>query len=120
MKKVRIITLSAILGILASACHMGRHSTIVETGNGRYLKIEYAGTIHFRYDGSGISSISRGGYIKYQNNDRKLEAHNDGHGGVAYELYDDGEQISYDRGGKEFIAEAVRVMLQKNHHPDWK
>jgi len=119
MKKLKIFILAAALSLAASACHFGRHSTIVETGDNFYIKIEYAGNIHFSHDGTAISSISRGGYIKYQNNDRKLEARNDGRGGISYKLYDDGQEISYDNGGREFVAQAVRVMLQKNHHPDW-
>jgi hypothetical protein len=119
MKKLKFLA-SLCIGLLLSACHFGRHSTIVETGDHYYLRIEYAGIIHFNDDGTAISSISPGGYVKYENNDKRLEAQNNDQGGISYELSDDGEKLHLDNRGKEFIAQAVRVMLKKNHRPNWK
>ncbi|HTI57947.1 hypothetical protein [Mucilaginibacter sp.] len=120
MKNLKMTAFAALAFMLASTCHFGRHTTIVETGDNYHLRIEYAGKIHFNYDGTAISDISRGGYVKYERNDETLEAKNDGHGGVNYELYDHGEQVDPQAEGKAFIARAVRVMLQKNHRPNWK
>lgn len=120
MKKIRIFIVVLAVCIAASACHFGRHSTIVETGDHHYLKIEYAGAIHFSADSSRISSISRGGYLKYENDGRKLEARNNSNGGIRYKLFENGEEISDNNTAREFIAGAVRVMLQKNHRPNWQ
>jgi hypothetical protein len=120
MEKLKILTVVSWIAILLSACHFGKHSTIIETGNNYYLRIEYAGTIHFNDDGTAISSISPGGFVKYQNNEKKLEAQNNRDGGISYELSDNGEKLGLDNRGKEFIAQAVRVMLKKNHRPNWK
>jgi hypothetical protein len=118
MKKIRIIVLGiAIIGIF-HACGIGQHhTTIVENSGDRYLKIEYAGYVHFYSDGSAISSISPGGYVKYQNNDKELEAKSNDMGGVKYELYEDGQKLSLDANGRRFIADAVREMLKKGHNP---
>jgi hypothetical protein len=120
MKNLRILLLVAAFAGL-SACHFGRrHATIVETGNNYYLRIEYSGKIYFNDDGTAISSISPGGYVKYENNEKKLEAWPNRNGGVRYELSYDGEKLNPDNNGRPFIAEAVKVMLLKNHRPSWK
>ena len=119
MKKLAIIVGIALAGAGLASCHFGHHSTIVETGNNYYLRIEYAGRIHFNDDCTGISRISKGGYVKYEFNGKKLEAENNGHGGVTYKLDDHGEQLNPETNGKDFIADAVKMMLKKNHHYDW-
>ena len=117
MKKMRILLLLvAAICLTVSACR--RHSTIIETGDNYYMKIEYSGSVHFSIDGRTITGISHGGYLKYQRNEKKLEARNDGNGGVRFELLDYGDPVA-PKDQKAFIANAVRVMLQKNHHPDW-
>lgn len=120
MKRSKTFIAVVIGCIIASACNFGRHSTIVETNGSHYLKIEYAGAIHFSADSSRISSISRGGYLKYENDGRKLEARNNSNGGIRYKLFENGEEISDNNTAREFIAGAVRVMLQKNHRPNWQ
>jgi hypothetical protein len=120
MKKLRILLLVAALAGL-SACHFGRHhSTIVETGNNYYLKIEYSGSIYFNNEGTAISGISPGGYVKYEFNEIKLKAWHSRNGEVSYEVYDNGEKLNPYNEGKTFIAGAVRMMLMKNHRPNWK
>ena len=120
MKQLKILALlTALVGL--SACHLGRrHSTIVETGNNYYLKIEYSGHVYFNNEGTAISSISPGGYVKYQFNNKKLEAKSNHRGEINYEIYDDGQKLDPYRDGKLFIAEAVKMMLLKNHRPNWK
>jgi len=101
-----------------NACRFGRrHSTIVETSNNNYLKIEYAGKVYFNEAGTEISHISPGGYVKYEKNEKKLEAEDNGRGGVKYELYDNGEKLGMDENGKKFIAEAVHMMMRKGFTP---
>jgi hypothetical protein len=113
------ITVVVIGMALLAACSFGRrHTTIVENTNGYHLRIEYSGQIAFNDDGTAIRSISPDGYMEYQNNDKKLEAKNNGHGGVSYELYDGYNKINMDDNGRKFIAEAVKVMEQKiGHNP---
>lgn len=118
MKKIRILLLVMALAGL-SACHLGRkHSTIVETGNNYYLKIEYSGRVYFNNNGTAISSISQGGYVKYQFNNKKLEAKSNSSGGVNYEIYEDGEKLDPFHDGRPLIAEAVKMMMRKGYHPE--
>ena len=113
MEKSGIAVMVTIMALLA-ACTFGRkHTTIVETTNSHYLRIEYSGKIAFNNEGTEISSISRDGYVEYQNNDKKLEAKNNGHGGISYELYEGYTKLNLDDNGRKFIAEAVKVMRQK-------
>lgn len=106
--------------LFLTACMFGkRHTTIVEKSDDHYLRIEYAGHISFNKEGTAIGSISRDGYVEYQRDSKKLEAKNNGHGGVTYELYDGYEKLNMDEKGRQFIAEAVLVMMQKTHHPQF-
>lgn len=117
MEKSGIVML--VTGIVTlAACTLGHHhhTTVVEKSNNHYLKIEYSGDISFNNAGTAIASISRNGYVEYQNDDKKLEAKNDGHGGVSYELYEGYDKLSLDNKGKEFIADAVRIMIEKTRH----
>jgi len=108
-----------VAGMIAlAACTFGHHhhTTVVEKSNDHYLKIEYAGEVSFNNTGTAIESISRNGYVEYQNDDKKLEAKNDGHGGISYELYEGYDKLPLDNKGKAFIANAVKVMMEKTRH----
>ncbi|HTD39786.1 MAG TPA: hypothetical protein VK671_04140 [Mucilaginibacter sp.] len=117
MEKSGIAILVAGMIFLAACTFGRRHETIVETSDNHYLRIEYAGHISFNDNGTAIRSISRDGYVEYQMDDKKLEAKSNGYGGVSYELYDGYQKLTMDEKGREFIAEAVRIMMQKTHHP---
>lgn len=117
MEKSGIVILAAGI-ILLAACTFGRrHTTIVENTDNHHLRIEYAGHIRFNDKGTDIERISPDGYVEYQKDNEKLEAKNDGHGGVSYELYDGYEKLALDERGRNFITEAVRIMDEKIHRP---
>jgi len=116
MKNLRIFLAIALLGISITSCHFGRHTTIVENGNGHSLRIESYGKIHFNPAGTDIAYISRGGYLEYQYNDDHLKAENNGHGGIKYELDADGQRLNPNGNGKSFIADAVKMMIKKGYH----
>ena len=119
MKKFGIAILVTGLALLA-ACGFGRrHTTIVENSNDHHLRIEYSGKVAFNNAGTEISNISPDGYVEYQNDDKKLEAKNDGQGGISYELYEGYTKLNLDDNGKKFIAEAVKVRKQKGHNPGY-
>jgi len=117
MEKSGIAILVAGMLFLAACTFSKRHTTIVEKSDDHYLRIEYSGHVSFNNDGTAIRSISRNGYVEYQQDDKKLEAKDNGNGGVSYELYDGYEKLSLDERGRQFIADAVHVMMQKKHHP---
>ena len=119
MEKFRLVitiaVLVAVVGIILTACHFGRHTTIIENGNGHELRIESYGKVEFNPAGTEIAYVSRGGYLKYKNNDRELRAENDYHGGVKYELSEYGQKLNPNTH-RAFIAEAVRIMISKGYH----
>ena len=119
MEKSGIAIVVAGIALLA-ACSFGkRHTTIVENTNNHRIRIEYSGHVCFNKDETAISSISRNGYLEYQNDDKKLNAKSDGHGGISYELYEGYTKIDPKGDGKKFIAEAVKIIVQKTgHHLD--
>jgi hypothetical protein len=112
---ITIIVLITVLGIILSACRFGRHTRIVENGNGHHLSIESYGKVYFNRDGTAINYISPGGRLEYHNDGRDLEAENDHHGGIKYALTQDGETLD-PNAHRAFIAEAVRVMIAKGYH----
>jgi len=120
MEKFRLViiitVLIAVLGIILTSCHFGRHTTIVENGNGHNLRIESSGKVYSNPAGTEIAYVSRGGYLKYQNDNKELKAENDGHGGVKYELIDYGQKLDPNTNGRAFIADAVKVMIAKGYH----
>ncbi|MBV8391229.1 MAG: hypothetical protein JO080_15595 [Mucilaginibacter sp.] len=117
MEKSGIALLVAGMLLLAACTFGRRHTTIVEKSDHHYLRIEYAGHVSFSEDGTTIKSISRDGYVEYQQDGKKLEAKNNGNGGISYELYDGYEKLGMDERGRQLVAEAVKVMVQKKHHP---
>ncbi|HVW12596.1 MAG TPA: hypothetical protein VHB54_02170 [Mucilaginibacter sp.] len=114
MKKINLIILFAALAAL-TACHFGRHTVIVETGNHHYMRIESYGKVYFNPAGTYIAYISRGGYLEYRNDDTRLKAENNGHGGIRYELLQDGEKLDPNSNGRSLIADAVKVMIAKGY-----
>jgi hypothetical protein len=112
---ITIAVLITVLGIILMSCHFGRHTTIIENSNGHYLRIKSYGKVYFNRDQTGVDYISRGGYLEYRNNDRELRAENDHHGGIRYELTEDGRKLDPNTN-KAFIAEAVRTMISKGYH----
>ena len=115
MKKFRIFLVIAAVSVIITSCHFGRHTRIVETGNNHYLSIESYGKVHFNPSGTEIEYVSRGGYLKYKNDNKELKAENDGQGGVKYELKDYGQKLDPKTNGRAFIADAVRIMIAKGY-----
>jgi len=112
---ILITVLIAVLGIILTACHFGRHTTIVENGNGRELRIESYGKVYFNREETAIDYISPGGHLEYRNNNKELRAEKDRRGGIKYELMEDGQAL--DPGThRAFITEAIRVMVSKGYH----
>lgn len=124
----KIILAAAITGLTVTSCmhrssdnffnDQGRKSTISVNNGFNNLKIEYAGEVTFTDDEKGIAGISNDGYVKFKHNRKKLFAESDGHGGVRYELYNGMSRVNVNGDGRDFIAEAVKTMI--NHGIDAK
>ncbi|MBS1524750.1 MAG: hypothetical protein JST19_03815 [Bacteroidetes bacterium] len=118
MKKIGLTVVIAALAATITACHSGRHTIIVETGNNHRLRIESYGKVYFSPARTEVAYISRGGYLEYQNDGIKLKAENNGHGGITYELLEHGEKLDPYTNGKSLIAGAVKEMIAKGYKGD--
>ncbi|MGN6639265.1 MAG: hypothetical protein ACTHJ8_10175 [Mucilaginibacter sp.] len=116
MKKLVPILLVTIITLPITACHFGRHTTIVEKSNNHYLRIESTGKVYFNNEQTAIIHISSGGYLKYQDDENKLMAENDGRGGIKYDLTAGDEKLDPNGNGKQFIADAIKIMIKKGYH----
>jgi hypothetical protein len=124
----KIILAAAITGLSITSCmhrsadnffsDHGNKTTISINNGFNNLKIEFAGEVTFTDDEKGIESISPDRFVKYKYNRKKLFAESDGHGGVRYELYSGMSRVNVNGDGRDFIAEAVKSML--NHGVDAK
>ncbi|MES1216196.1 MAG: hypothetical protein ABUT20_11825 [Bacteroidota bacterium] len=116
MKKVKFIAAVIAFSIFLPSCHLGRSSRkIVEHNGDFYLEIEYAGKINFTDDSTAIKSISRGGYVKFELNGKRLEAERQGEK-IIYRLYDEIETSTIPDNDKQFVADAVHEMIKRGHY----
>jgi hypothetical protein len=117
MKKLGYVLV--VIGVIAllDACHIGgRHTVIVENGNGKERRIEYWGHVYFTADSSGISRISPNGKVKYKNNDFEIIAESDYNGRITYQFNDGEKKKELDSDEKISLARAVRDMMKVGHN----
>lgn len=76
------------------------------------LKIEISGEITFSEDETTIAAISKGGYLKYKNRKKSIKAESGAGGEIIYEMYDGSQKLDFDDNGKNFLAEAIGIMMQ--------
>ncbi len=75
------------------------------------VDLEMRGNITFNEDGTAITGIPGGGYVKYSNNEMELEAMPGKNNTFGIVIYDNGEEVPTDsEKGKEFIEEAIKRM----------
>jgi len=110
MKKLALVCLLAVT--LLTACH-NRYTSIVVTDDDHYLKIEYAGTIVFNDDNSGIKHISKGGYFKCKNNYDKLLAEINNKGQMIYEVNGEDPTAKLNSAGAILMKDAVREIARQ-------
>jgi hypothetical protein len=78
------------------------------------MDIKRSGTIQFTSDTTAIQSISPGGYLSYERNEKRMRAEYDEKDGIYMEIYNDGKKVAIDQTSKEFLAEAVKEMVARN------
>ena len=70
-------------------------------------QIEISGVVKFNEQGTEITHISPGGFLKYYEDGKELEAESN-NGKVVFKLYNDGDEISADsEQGKQLLADAI-------------
>ena len=110
MKKLVLTCLLAVA--LLASCH-NRHTSIVVADDDHYLKIEYAGTIIFNDDNTGIARISPGGYFKCKNNYDKLLAETNNKGQMVYEVNGEDPTVKLNSAGSILMKDAVREIARQ-------
>ena len=112
IKLKSIVTLLCLVIALAS-CHHHRTLTIVVNNGSYHMEIKRAGSVQFTADTTAINTISPGGYLSFERNDKRLRAEYDEKEGIYLEIYENGKLIPTVQG-KEFLAEAVKEMVTRN------
>lgn len=107
MKSLKLII--PVVTILLLSCHHNR-THIVITDNDNRTDIKSWGDVQFSADTLSIKSISPGGYVSYQKNEKRLRAERDNNGEIYLEVYNNGKQVSIDENAKLFVAEGVKEM----------
>ncbi|MBS1667640.1 MAG: hypothetical protein JST58_09715 [Bacteroidetes bacterium] len=88
----------------------GNESTIVINSNGFNEEINYSGKIVFSDDETSIKSISKGGYLKFKENDWQLKA-DDKNGLITYDIMDNGNKMAIDSSGMKFVVHAIKECI---------
>ncbi|HYD90699.1 MAG TPA: hypothetical protein VEA37_04325 [Flavobacterium sp.] len=71
------------------------------------VQIEISGEVKFNEQGTDITYISPGGFLKYYEDGKELEAVSD-NGKATIKIYDGGEEISADsEQGRQLLAQAI-------------
>lgn len=115
MRKLPFIQLSFFLAIFLYACH-GNHrpvTTIESSDNYNIITIKYNGTVNFTSDSSAIEGLSPLSTLSYRNNENSLRVTSNEQGQLSYEMTENGNPLLLDARGKEFVAKAVKVMMEK-------
>ncbi|MDB5231361.1 MAG: hypothetical protein JWN76_2166 [Chitinophagaceae bacterium] len=107
--KRRFLILSFALSCLFLSCHRPGKTVIVQNGHFK-LKVEYAGTITYKPDGTGIEKISPDGYVHYRKNEIKVLI-KPGWNSVRYELYKSGDKYPLNNIGKKILADALKEII---------
>ena len=81
-------------------------------------EINWSGKVRLSDDEKTISSISPGGYLKFRENDRKLEAESNLQGEVSYRLYDGHDNLTMNDSGRRFIAVALQKMIARGFNAE--
>jgi hypothetical protein len=115
MKKILFNLLPFLLTIFLCACHDNhRKVTTIETSeNDNKISIKYNGTVSFTSDSSAIEGLSPLSTLSYRNNDNALRVTSNEQGQLSFEMTENGNTLLMDARGKEFIAKAVKVMMEK-------
>lgn len=112
-KKNPFLVLFLLIVLSTVACNVSHHRTrTVKVNNGDgYLKIEYRGDILFNEEGTAIEAISPSGYIKYNNNGRRLYIESNEDGTLRYKLHDGNHRLHIsDPQAHSFMSNAVKVI----------
>jgi PBP1b-binding outer membrane lipoprotein LpoB len=99
--------------ILMTSCHRHGTMTIVVRNGSYHMEIVRRGSVQFTADTTAINTLSPHGYISFIKNNKRLRAEYDEKEGVYMEIYENDKLLPKGEG-KEFLAEAVKEMVERN------
>ncbi len=99
--------------ILMTSCHRHGTMTIVVRNGSFHMEIVRRGSVQFTADTTAINTLSPNGYLSFSRNGKSLKAEYDEKQGVYMEIYENDKLLSPGEG-KEFLAEAVKEMAERN------
>jgi len=85
-------------------------SITISEGN-NYTQLKYSGKIVLTDDETGFQTISPGGFVKFRKNDQFMLAEGTLKGTIQYELSDNGNSISFDKKGKQFVSGTIHEII---------
>jgi len=94
----------------------GKHSddndgTMTISDGDYYEQIKWSGKIVLSEDENSISSIPPGGYLKFRENDARMNAESNLKGEITYQLYDGHNNLPLNDSGKRFISASIKKMI---------
>ena len=101
------------LVMLFTSCHHRGTLTIVVRNGSYHMEIVRRGSVQFTADTTAINTLSPHGYISFTKNNKRLRAEYDEKEGVYMEIYAN-DKLMPPGEGKEFLAEAVKEMAERN------
>jgi len=115
MRKIPFKLLPFLLAIFLYACHGNQRpvTTIESSDNDNIVSISYNGTVSFTSDSSAIEGLSPLSTLSYRNNDNSLRVSSNEQGQLSFEMTENGNPLLMDARGKAFVANAVKVMMEK-------
>jgi len=113
MKKLLSVVVLLVTIAALNACYRGRHTIIAYRDNNNEVRVEYSGAITFDSSYTRIVSISHGGYLKYNNDDRKIFAENGSGDQVVYKLNDNDKTTDLNDEGKSLLKEAAKMITKQ-------
>jgi hypothetical protein len=99
--------------ILMTSCHRRGTLTIVVRNSDYRMEIVRRGSVQFTADTTAINTLSPNGYLSFSKNGKSLKAEYDEKEGVYMEIYEN-DKLLPPGEGKEFLAEAVKEMVERN------
>jgi hypothetical protein len=99
--------------ILMTSCHRRGTLTIVVRNGDYRMEIVRRGSVQFTADTTAINTLSPNGYLSFSKNGKSLKAEYDEKEGVYMEIYEN-DKLLPPGEGKEFLAEAVKEMVERN------
>jgi len=85
-------------------------SITISEGN-NYTQLKYSGKIVLTDDETGFQTISPGGFVKFRKNDQFMLAEGTLKGTIQYELSDNGNSLSFDKKGKQFVSGTIHEII---------